>query len=173
MSGYSLAPFILRRPWLANMVMPAANWYANAAGYKKLGLRYATHPQHIPTPDSRLPASPHLLAPQISLPLDGHVPATDRGQQEAGVSHQWPSMGAAASTRTQLTPARRRYDDLVEEERESTQIALKRLSPKESYDRIYRIRRSVQCSYQHKLLPKDQWTKPEEVRHPPSLHGGT
>lgn len=44
------------------------------------------------------------------------------------------------------------------------QIALKRLSAKESYDRIYRIRRSVQCSYQHKLLPKDQWTKPEEVR---------
>ncbi|OAQ61698.1 ubiquinol-cytochrome C reductase-like protein [Pochonia chlamydosporia 170] len=93
MSGYSLAPFVLRRPWLANMLMPAANWYANAAGYKKLGLR---------------------------------------------------------------------YDDLAEEERESTQIALKRLSPKESYDRIYRIRRSVQCSYQHKLLPKDQWTKPEE-----------
>ncbi|KAK2593896.1 Cytochrome b-c1 complex subunit 7, mitochondrial [Conoideocrella luteorostrata] len=93
MSGYSLAPFVLRRPWLANMVMPAANWYANAAGYKKLGLR---------------------------------------------------------------------YDDLMEEERESTQLALKRLSPKESYDRIYRIRRSVQCSYQHKLLPKDQWTKAEE-----------
>ncbi|QPH05446.1 Cytochrome b-c1 complex subunit 7 [Epichloe festucae Fl1] len=93
MTGYSLAPFVLRRPWLANMVMPAANWYANAAGYKKLGLR---------------------------------------------------------------------FDDLVEEERESTQIALGRLSPKESYDRIYRIRRSVQCSYQHKLLPKDQWTKAEE-----------
>ncbi|GAB0137750.1 Cytochrome b-c1 complex subunit 7 [Epichloe bromicola] len=93
MTGFSLAPFVLRRPWLANMVMPAANWYANAAGYKKLGLR---------------------------------------------------------------------FDDLVEEERESTQIALRRLSPKESYDRIYRIRRSVQCSYQHKLLPKDQWTKTEE-----------
>lgn len=43
------------------------------------------------------------------------------------------------------------------------QIALKRLSPKESYDRVYRLRRSIQCSYQHKLLPKDQWTKPEEV----------
>ncbi|KAG5949976.1 hypothetical protein E4U53_005597 [Claviceps sorghi] len=93
MTGYSLAPFILRRPWLAKMVMPAANWYANAAGYKKLGLR---------------------------------------------------------------------FDDLYEEEREATQIALRRLSPKESYDRIYRIRRSVQCSYQHKLLPEDQWTKPEE-----------
>ncbi|KAG5925607.1 Cytochrome b-c1 complex subunit 7 [Claviceps africana] len=93
MTGYSLAPFILRRPWLAKMLMPAANWYANAAGYKKLGLR---------------------------------------------------------------------FDDLYEEEREATQIALGRLSPKESYDRIYRIRRSVQCSYQHKLLPQDQWTKAEE-----------
>ncbi|PNY25950.1 Cytochrome b-c1 complex subunit 7 [Tolypocladium capitatum] len=93
MSAYSLAPFILRRPWLAKMVMPAANWYAGAAGYRKLGLR---------------------------------------------------------------------YDDLIEEERESTQLALKRLSAKEAYERVYRIRRSIQCSYQHKLLPKDQWTKPEE-----------
>lgn len=57
-----------------------------------------------------------------------------------------------------------RYDDLYEEEREATQLALKRLSAKESYERIYRIRRSVQCSYQNKLLPRDQWTKPEEVR---------
>lgn len=56
-----------------------------------------------------------------------------------------------------------RYDDLLEEEREAVQIALKRLSPKEAYERVYRIRRSTQCSYQHKLLPRDQWTKPEEV----------
>ncbi|KAM0333360.1 hypothetical protein ACHAQA_002021 [Verticillium albo-atrum] len=55
-----------------------------------------------------------------------------------------------------------RYDDLYEEEREEVGKALKRLSPKESYDRIYRIRRAVQCSYQHKLLPKSDWTKPEE-----------
>ncbi|TQS32269.1 hypothetical protein Golomagni_07421, partial [Golovinomyces magnicellulatus] len=54
------------------------------------------------------------------------------------------------------------YDDLYEEETEVMQIALKRLSAKESYDRVYRLRRSIQCSYQHKLLPKDQWTKPEE-----------
>jgi hypothetical protein len=57
-----------------------------------------------------------------------------------------------------------RYDDLLEEENEAVQIALKRLSAKEAYERVYRIRRSVQCSYTHKLLPKDQWTKPEEVR---------
>ncbi|PHH77342.1 hypothetical protein CDD80_713 [Ophiocordyceps camponoti-rufipedis] len=93
MSAVSLGPFILQRPWLHKMIMPLANWYANAAGYRKLGLR---------------------------------------------------------------------YDDLLEEEREAVQIALKRLSPKEAYDRVYRLRRSTQLSYQHKLLPKEQWTKPEE-----------
>jgi ubiquinol-cytochrome c reductase subunit 7 len=41
-------------------------------------------------------------------------------------------------------------------------LALKRLSPKESYDRVYRIRRAVQLSIQHKLLPKEEWTKPSE-----------
>lgn len=38
----SLAPFVLRRPWLTKLMMPAATWYANAAGYRKLGLRYET-----------------------------------------------------------------------------------------------------------------------------------
>ncbi|KAF4943970.1 hypothetical protein FGADI_13051 [Fusarium gaditjirri] len=85
---YSLAPFILRRPWLARLFKPAATWYVNAAGYRQLGLK---------------------------------------------------------------------YDDLLEEENEVAQKALKRLSNVESYERIYRIRRAVQCSYQHKLLPKDQW----------------
>jgi ubiquinol-cytochrome c reductase subunit 7 len=35
----SLAPFVNKRPWLKNMLMPVANWYANAAGYRQLGLR--------------------------------------------------------------------------------------------------------------------------------------
>ncbi|KAJ4267697.1 Cytochrome b-c1 complex subunit 7 [Fusarium torreyae] len=86
---YSLAPFILRRPWLAKLFKPAATWYVNAAGYRQMGLR---------------------------------------------------------------------YDDLLEEENDVAQKALKRLSNVESYERIYRIRRAVQCSYQHKLLPKEQWT---------------
>ncbi|KAH6604606.1 putative ubiquinol-cytochrome C reductase complex 14kD subunit [Trichoderma cornu-damae] len=89
----SLAPFVLKRPWLTKMLTPAANWYASASGYRQLGLR---------------------------------------------------------------------YDDLLEEESEAMQIALKRLPVKEAYERIYRIRRSVQCSYTHKLLPKNEWTKPEE-----------
>lgn len=39
MPRYSLAPFVLRRPWLTNMLKPIASWYADAAGYRKLGLR--------------------------------------------------------------------------------------------------------------------------------------
>lgn len=57
-----------------------------------------------------------------------------------------------------------RYDDLLEEENDVAQKALKRLNNRESYERIYRIRRAVQCSYQHKLLPKDQWTTTAQVR---------
>ena len=40
MSAPSLAPYILKRPWLSKMLKPVANWYVNAAGYRKLGLRY-------------------------------------------------------------------------------------------------------------------------------------
>ncbi|KAK4158552.1 cytochrome b-c1 complex subunit 7 [Chaetomidium leptoderma] len=55
-----------------------------------------------------------------------------------------------------------RADDLLVEENEPVLKALGRLSPKESYDRIYRIRRATQLSLQQKILPKNEWTKPEE-----------
>ncbi|KAI1344795.1 cytochrome b-c1 complex subunit 7 [Xylariaceae sp. FL0016] len=89
----SLAPFVIKRPWLHKMLKPVASWYSNAAGYRQLGLR---------------------------------------------------------------------ADDLIIEENEDVLKALKRLPPQESYDRIYRMRRAIQCSVTQKLLPKDQWTKPEE-----------
>ena len=38
MSAPTLAPYILRRPWLKRWMMPLANWYANAAGYRRLGM---------------------------------------------------------------------------------------------------------------------------------------
>ncbi|KAK6605102.1 ubiquinol-cytochrome C reductase complex 14kD subunit [Botrytis cinerea] len=57
-----------------------------------------------------------------------------------------------------------RADDLLPEESEEVLLALKRLPQKEAYDRVFRLRRAVQCSVQHQLLPKDQHTKPEEVR---------
>ena len=40
MSQPSLAQYIKGRPSLAKWITPVANWYANAAGYRKLGLRY-------------------------------------------------------------------------------------------------------------------------------------
>lgn len=53
-------------------------------------------------------------------------------------------------------------DDLIPEESETVQTALARLDSKERYDRIFRIRRAVQCSISHKLLPKAEWTKEAE-----------
>ncbi|MCJ1324558.1 Cytochrome b-c1 complex subunit 7 [Thelotrema lepadinum] len=83
----------MKRPWLKRRMMPIAEWYQNAAGYRKLGLK---------------------------------------------------------------------ADDLIPEENETVLLALKRLPPKEAYDRVYRLRRAVQCSLAHQLLPPDQQTKPEE-----------
>ncbi|KAF2967105.1 hypothetical protein GQX73_g6480 [Xylaria multiplex] len=93
MSYPSLAPFVVKRPWLRNLLTPIASWYSNAAGYRQLGLL---------------------------------------------------------------------SDDLIVEENEDVLKALQRLSPQEAYDRVYRLRRAIQCSVTHKLLPKDQWTKPED-----------
>ncbi len=40
MSSFSLAPFILKRPWLQKALTPLAAWYGQAAGYRQLGLQY-------------------------------------------------------------------------------------------------------------------------------------
>ncbi|PKY02240.1 ubiquinol-cytochrome c reductase complex 14 kDa protein [Aspergillus campestris IBT 28561] len=53
-------------------------------------------------------------------------------------------------------------DDLIPEETETVQKALKRLPPKEAYDRVFRIRRAFQCSISHNLLPAAEQVKPEE-----------
>lgn len=53
-------------------------------------------------------------------------------------------------------------DDLIPEESETVQTALARLDAKTRYDRIFRIRRAVQCSISHKLLPRSEWTKPAD-----------
>jgi len=50
---------------------------------------------------------------------------------------------------------------LIAEENEIVQEALKRIPPKVSYDRVYRLRRAVQCSLAHTILPKEEQTKPE------------
>ncbi|KAI8374362.1 cytochrome b-c1 complex subunit 7 [Radiomyces spectabilis] len=62
-----------------------------------------------------------------------------------------------------------RYDDLLAEESEVVQEALRRLeiaNPKEAYDRAYRLRVAQQCSLSHQLLPQAQWVTPkEDVRY--------
>jgi hypothetical protein len=40
MSVPSFAPFIKKTPWLHKLLKPMANWYVDAAGYRKLGLRF-------------------------------------------------------------------------------------------------------------------------------------
>ncbi len=42
MSYPSLAPYVLKRPWLRKMLQPVANWYANASGYRQMGLWYVS-----------------------------------------------------------------------------------------------------------------------------------
>lgn len=39
-SGLSLAKYVQRSPTLMRFLLPVANAYANAAGYRKLGLKY-------------------------------------------------------------------------------------------------------------------------------------
>ncbi|PQE27568.1 ubiquinol-cytochrome c reductase complex 14 kDa protein [Rutstroemia sp. NJR-2017a BBW] len=53
-------------------------------------------------------------------------------------------------------------DDLIPEESEIVLLAISRLEKKEAYDRVFRMRRAMQCSLSHTLLPKEEQTKPEE-----------
>jgi len=55
-----------------------------------------------------------------------------------------------------------KYDDLLVEERPDVQRALSRLTPREKYDRAYRLKRAAQASVLHAPLSRDQWVKPEE-----------
>jgi len=59
-----------------------------------------------------------------------------------------------------------RRDDLIEEENDIVEEALRRLPAEEQYRRAYRIRIAQQCGVTHTELPPSQWTKPEDVRDP-------
>lgn len=55
-----------------------------------------------------------------------------------------------------------RFDDLIEEENDIAQTALRRLDERESYDRVYRLLQASQLSLTAKILPKDQAMTAEE-----------
>ncbi|KAJ5653382.1 hypothetical protein N7490_000385 [Penicillium lividum] len=40
MSAPSFAKYVVKRPWLHRWIQPVANWYTDAAGYRKLGLKF-------------------------------------------------------------------------------------------------------------------------------------
>jgi len=113
MAQPSAAKFILKRPWLKRWMMPLANWYGNAAGYRQLGLRY----------DSTFPT--------FDLPFQ--VPIDIRH----GVIDNILCY---------------RADDLIPEESETVMLAIKRLPPKEAYDRVFRMRRAFQVRQSISLI---------------------
>ena len=47
------------------------------------------------------------------------------------------------------------YDDLIQEENDTVQKALTRLTPRQQYDRAYRLKVAAQCSLLHRELPKE------------------
>merc|ERR1711939_834359 len=55
-----------------------------------------------------------------------------------------------------------KYDDLIIEENEAVQTALRRLTPREEYDRAYRLRVASQLSVLHHPLPKEEHLKAEQ-----------
>ncbi|KAI0206924.1 cytochrome b-c1 complex subunit 7 [Astrocystis sublimbata] len=143
--GYypSLAPYIRARPWLFKLVKPLVSWYANASGYRQLGLR-----RKRPWIGLGLFLRRGIcMLRNMSIALAAFQPMRSQGICIANERFVFAVNSA---------------DDLIIEENETVLKALSRLPPKEAYDRVYRLRRAVQCSVTHKLLPKDQWTKPEE-----------
>ena len=57
-------------------------------------------------------------------------------------------------------------DDLLDEDITEVTEAVSRLDDDEKYERLFRMKRAMDLSLKHNILPKDQWTKPEEVLHP-------
>lgn len=59
-----------------------------------------------------------------------------------------------------------RREDLYDEGLSEVKEAVRRLPENEKNLRLYRLKRAVDLDLKKNILPKEQWTKPEEV--PPS-----
>jgi len=58
-----------------------------------------------------------------------------------------------------------RADDLLLDENDIMVEALRRLSPEERYERLFRTKRAMDCDMKATDLPEELWTKPEEDVH--------
>ena len=56
-----------------------------------------------------------------------------------------------------------KVDDLLDEDIPEVAEAVSRLDDETQYQRLFRIKRAMDLSLKHNILPKEQWTKPEEV----------
>jgi ubiquinol-cytochrome c reductase subunit 7 len=54
-------------------------------------------------------------------------------------------------------------DDIVSDEVDIVQEALKRISDKEAFERTFRIRQAMQLQLSNSFLPESEWVKFEEV----------
>ncbi|XP_057308511.1 cytochrome b-c1 complex subunit 7-like [Hydractinia symbiolongicarpus] len=55
-----------------------------------------------------------------------------------------------------------RADDLHMEENQDVSKAISRLPEEVQYQRIFRIKRALDLSMKHQILPKEDWTDPKE-----------
>lgn len=56
-----------------------------------------------------------------------------------------------------------RREDLYDEDYADVQEAVRRLPETEKNLRLYRIKRALDLTIKHSILPTNQWTNPEEV----------
>ena len=57
-----------------------------------------------------------------------------------------------------------RRDDIISDEIDIVEEAIRRLPDKEAFDRTFRIRRAMQLQMLNSELPREEWTRIEEVR---------
>lgn len=57
------------------------------------------------------------------------------------------------------------YDDLIPDENEIVETALRRLPPNEYQNRLFRFRRALNLDSQQNSLEKHEWTTPEQDVH--------
>ena len=56
-----------------------------------------------------------------------------------------------------------RREDLYDEDYDDVKEAIRRLPETEKNLRLYRIKRALDLTLKHAILPREQWTKEEEV----------
>lgn len=78
--------------------------------------------------------------------VDGAVRQLVR--QRTGIQETWVKVRCILSSILEPWLMTRRADDLIPEENDTVQLALKRLPPKEAYDRVFRLRRAFQVQPQ-------------------------